>query len=106
MIRTVLQEWECVVLDFDANTVFCELFDLTNPINDTEVTEIWTSKLPENIVKDLCEGLAFYWQTGHKQDDKGQIRNFSDFFYYDEFLLNTDKERIEEMRRKNNEKST
>ncbi len=103
MNRVVLQEWECVVEEFDEELVWCRLYDLTEPDHCIEMAEIWISKIPKNIAEDLDEGLVFYWQVGHQQDDKGQIRNFNDFFYYDDFLLNTDKERIEEMKRKNNE---
>lgn len=75
----LLQEWECIVEFVNEDTLECQLFDLTDRENAMELAEIWKSKMPEEIVKDACEGLAFYWQLGWERDVKGTIRNYSRF---------------------------
>ena len=101
MKRQISQEWECLVEEVTEDSVICELYDLTDSSNSSELAEIFLSHIPKQIVEKLEEGFAFYWQIGTTEDERN-VDHFSNFFIYEDFLLNTDRERIEQMRLENN----
>lgn len=76
--KVLLQQWECVVLDADAETVQCEMHDLTNESNPIEYAEVLWSEFNEYDKPLLTEGAVFYWSIGHLRRETGQVRRFSE----------------------------
>lgn len=76
--KVLLQQWECVVLDSDAEAVHCEMYDLTNESNPTEYAEVLWSEFNEYDKPLLTEGAVFYWSIGHLRRETGQVRRFSE----------------------------
>ena len=77
-VKTLLQQWECVVLGTDSETVHCEMHDLTDEANPIEFAELLWSEFNEYDVPLLQEGAVFYWSIGHLRKQSGQVRRFSE----------------------------
>lgn len=76
--KRLLQQWECVVLSTDDETVHCEMHDLTNETNQIEFAELLWSEFNEYDKPLLQEGAVFYWSIGHLRKESGQVRRFSE----------------------------
>lgn len=77
-VKTLLQQWECVVLATDNETVQCEMHDLTDETNSIEFAELLWSEFNEYDKPLLEEGAVFYWSVGHLKKPSGQVRRFSE----------------------------
>lgn len=77
-IKRLLQQWECVVLDTDDETVHCEMHDLTDESNPIEYAELLWSEFNDYDRPLLQEGTVFYWSIGHLRKESGQVQRFSE----------------------------
>ncbi|MEW4451803.1 hypothetical protein AB1L30_03860 [Bremerella sp. JC817] len=77
--KVLQQQWECVVIGTDVDSVQCELHDLTDENNCIEFAEIYLSEFNEYDLPLLQEGAVFYWSIGHLRRETGQVRRFSEF---------------------------
>lgn len=74
----ILQQWEGVVTSVEADSLWGDLQDLTDPSNPLEIAEI---PLREFALSDrplLEPGSVFYWSIGHETTLGGQIRRVSE----------------------------
>lgn len=72
------QQWECIVVGRDGETVHCELHDLTDSNNEAEYAEIYLNEFNEYDRDRLREGTVFYWSIGRLRKPHGQIIKFSE----------------------------
>lgn len=72
-----LQQWEAVVLDVTADSVWVELNDLTNKQSLVEEAELLLAEVPENDRKLLEPGSVLYWSIGLETASGGQIQKVS-----------------------------
>lgn len=77
-VKTLLQQWECIVLTTDEQTVHCEMHDLTDERNPIEYAELFWSEFNEYDKPFLDEGAVFYWSIGYLKKQTGQVRKFSE----------------------------
>lgn len=77
-LKILDQQWECVVVGRDDETVHCELHDLTEPENEPEYAEILLNEFSEYDLPRLREGAVFYWSIGRIRKEHGQIVKFSE----------------------------
>ena len=77
-MKTLLQQWECVVISTDEETVHCEMHDLTDEDNSVEFAELLWSEFNDYDKPLLVEGAVFYWSIGHLRKQSGQVRRFSE----------------------------
>lgn len=76
--KRLLQQWECVVLSTDDETVHCEMHDLTDESNPIEYAELLWSEFNDYDKPLLHEGAVFYWSIGHLRKKSGQVQRFSE----------------------------
>lgn len=74
----IVQQWEGVVTDIEADAVFAELLDLTNPSHSREVVELPLIEISEADQRILRPGSVFYWAIGYERSVGGQIRRVSE----------------------------
>ena len=77
-LKMLDQQWECVVVGRDGETVHCELHDLSNLENEAEYAEVFLTEFSEYDRPRLKEGSVFYWSIGRIREEHGQIRKFSE----------------------------
>ncbi len=77
-LKMLDQQWECVVVGRDDETVHCELHDLSDPDNEFEYGEVFLTEFSEYDLPRLKEGAVFYWSIGRLREEHGQIRKFSE----------------------------
>ncbi len=74
----LLQQWECVVLNVNSETVECEMHDLTNESLAVEFAEIYLDEFHRFDQPRLEEGAVFYWSIGRETSATGQVRRYSE----------------------------
>lgn len=72
------QQWECVIVSQDDETVHCELHDLSDPTMEAEYAEVYLTEFSEYDRPRLTEGTVFYWSIGRERKEHGQITKFSE----------------------------
>lgn len=77
-VKTLLQQWECIVIETDQETVKVEMFDLTDETNPVEYAEIYWSEFNDYDKPLIEEGAVFYWSIGFIKKTWGQVRRFSE----------------------------
>ncbi len=77
-LKMLDQQWECVVVGRDDETIHCELHDLSDPDNESEYGEVFLTEFSEYDRPRLKEGAVFYWSVGRLREEHGQIRKFSE----------------------------
>ena len=77
-LKILDQQWECVVVGRDDETVHCELHDLTQPDNEAEYVEVFLNEFSEYDRPRLREGAVFYWSIGRIRKEHGQIVKFAE----------------------------
>lgn len=77
-VKTLLQQWECIVLKTDDKTVHCEMHDLTDETKPIEYAELFWSEFNDYDKPFLDEGAVFYWSIGYLKKTTGQVRKFSE----------------------------
>lgn len=78
--KTLLQQWECIVLgrDDDETLIHCEMHDLTNESSPVEFAEIYMAEFNRYDLPLLVENAVFYWSVGHLRKENGQVLRFSE----------------------------
>jgi hypothetical protein len=76
-INTLLHQWECTIIKECADTVECEMHDLTEPGRTVEYGEVFLNAFNHFDRHLLREGAVFYWSVGQETNDVGQVRTFS-----------------------------
>jgi hypothetical protein len=71
----LMQQWEGVVTEIEAETFWAELRDLTEPTSNREVVEIYLREVAEQDKVLLAPGAVFYWSVGYDTSRPGtQVR--------------------------------
>ncbi len=78
--KTLLQQWECVVLGTDVETVHCEMRDLSDENMPVEYAELFWGEFNEYDKPLLEEGAVFYWSIGQLRRESGQVLRFSEIW--------------------------
>lgn len=77
-LKILDQQWECVVVGRDDETVHCQLHDCTQPDNEAQYAEVFLEEFSEYDRPRLTEGSVFYWSIGRIRKEHGQIVKFSE----------------------------
>lgn len=78
MVENIEQEWVCIIISLNQESIQIEMHDLTNAGSPIEIAELKISKFNLDS-SSLSIGQVFLWQIGYETLPHGQIINFSRF---------------------------
>jgi hypothetical protein len=74
----VSQQWEGTVTSVEADSIWADLHDLTDPSNPLEIAEIPMQEFALSDRPLLEPGSVFYWSIGHETTAGGQLCRVSE----------------------------